>query len=170
MFENPIDFDISRFKASSRNLSKESEDETRRMVEQALGGLEEKGAKYVDKKVRYAGQTYTIKERVDPDTFSRKRARTSLTGVQTLDDIVTNLNKEISINSIQKSQSDWTQFRQMAGLESHLERQRKHGYISKVAFLQKADWKLHEKELEIKRKGGSSSHAGGDNAGGSGSH
>ncbi|KAJ1607904.1 hypothetical protein OJ253_2137 [Cryptosporidium canis] len=152
VFENPVEFDISKFKTSSRNLSKESEAETRRMVEQAIGGLEEKGAKYIDKKVKYAGQTYTIKERVDPETFSRKKARASLTGVQALDDIVASINKEISINSIQKSQSDWTEFRQMAGLESQLERQRKHGYISKAAFLQKADWKLHEKELEIRRR------------------
>ncbi|KAJ1607381.1 hypothetical protein OIY81_2953 [Cryptosporidium canis] len=157
VFENPVEFDISKFKASSRNLSKESEAETRRMVEQAIGGLEEKGAKYIDKKVKYAGQTYTIKERVDPETFSRKKARASLTGVQALDDIVASINKEISINSIQKSQSDWTEFRQMAGLESQLERQRKHGYISKAAFLQKADWKLHEKELEIRRRGANSS-------------
>ncbi|PPS96378.1 BCNT-C domain containing protein [Cryptosporidium hominis] len=160
VFENPINFDISKFKISSRNLSKESEEETRRMIEEALGSLEEKGVRYIDKKVKYAGETYTIKEKVDPKTFSRKKARTSSTGMQALDEIVANLNKEININSIQKSHSDWTEFRQMAGLESQLERQRKHGYISKTAFLQKADWKLHEKELEIKRRSGGNNNIG----------
>ncbi|OII72200.1 uncharacterized protein cubi_01533 [Cryptosporidium ubiquitum] len=154
VFENPRNFDILKFKASSRNLSKESEEETRRMIEQALGSLEEKGVQYIDKKVKYAGETYTIKEKVDPETFLKKKARVSSTGMQALDEMVESLNKEISINSIQKSHSDWTEFRQMAGLESQLERQRKHGYISKAAFLQKADWKLHEKELEIKRRSG----------------
>ncbi|KAH8581518.1 bucentaur or craniofacial development domain-containing [Cryptosporidium sp. chipmunk genotype I] len=128
------------------------------MIEQALGSLEEKGVRYIDKKVKYAGETYTIKEKIDPETFSRKKARACSTGMQALDEIVASLNKEISINSIQKSHSDWTEFRQMAGLESQLERQRKHGYISKAAFLQKADWKLHEKELEIKKRNGGNSN------------
>lgn len=141
-------------------MSKELEEETRRMIEQALGSLEEKGVRYIDKKVKYAGETYTVKERIDPETSSKKKARISSTGMQALDEVIDSLNKEITINSIQKSHSDWTEFRQMAGLESQLERQRKHGYISKTAFLQKADWRLHEKELEIKRRSGTGNNYG----------
>ncbi|KAH8738983.1 hypothetical protein FG386_003308 [Cryptosporidium ryanae] len=141
------------------------------LVEKALGSVSEKGVRYVDKKVRYAGETFVIRERVGIDDSScetgTKRQKKSLVsldksgggtgGMAALDEIVSKISREVNINSIQKSQSDWSEFRQMAGLESQLEKQRKHGYISKTAFLQKTDWKLHEKELEIRRKTDSSS-------------
>lgn len=160
MFENPIEFNISKYKQISRSLDKETEDETREMIEKALGNIDNKNVNYVERTVRYAGETYTIKEKIDPNTHSRKSRKISnevsksMTGMASLDKIISELEKSTSINSIQKSQSDWLEFRQMAGIESQLERQRKYGYISKAAFLQKADWKLHEKELELKRKTG----------------
>ncbi|KAH7647276.1 hypothetical protein FG379_002419 [Cryptosporidium bovis] len=147
-------------------MNDEMENDTKMLVEKALGSMNEKGIRYVDKKVRYAGETFVLRERVGIDGSSSgtatKKPRKILNsldngggntgGMAALDEIVSKITKYAGINSIQKSQSDWSEFRQISGLESQLEKQRKYGYISKTAFLQKTDWKLHEKELELRKK------------------
>ncbi|KAL7065673.1 hypothetical protein ACR3K2_38820 [Cryptosporidium serpentis] len=153
-----LNLDIMSYKNNYRNIKNISSDETHELVRSALGSAINKNPIYIEKQVRYAGKSFKIREKMDELSYNKHKKgnqfiENALSGkLSILDNIVSKITKESSINSIQKSHSDWSEFKQMAGIESQLEQQRKHGYLSKTAFLQRADWRQHEMELEVKRR------------------
>ncbi|EEA06123.1 uncharacterized protein CMU_018800 [Cryptosporidium muris RN66] len=153
-----LDLDIMSYKNNCRDIKNISSDETHELVRSALSNAIDKNPIYIEKQVRYAGKSFKIREKVEKLSYNKHKKgnqfiENALSGkLSVLDDIVSKITKESSINSIQKSHSDWSEFKQMTGIESQLEQQRKYGYLSKTAFLQRADWRQHEIELEAKRR------------------
>lgn len=146
------------YKNSCRNIKNISSDGIHELVKSALGNAIDKNPIYIEKQVRYAGKLFKIREKVEKLSYDKHKKgnqfiENALSGkLSVLDVVVSKITKESSINSIQKSHSDWSEFKQMTGIESQLEQQRKYGYLSKTAFLQRADWRQHEMELEAKRR------------------
>eukprot|EP00921_Rhytidocystis_pertsovi_P017266 GHVQ01027132.1.p1 GENE.GHVQ01027132.1~~GHVQ01027132.1.p1 ORF type:complete len:136 (-),score=13.27 GHVQ01027132.1:274-681(-) len=69
-----------------------------------------------------------------------------------LDHYISKLDQPTAINSVQKSEADWIKFKEATGLEESLRRGRRDGFLEKKAFLNAAELKEHEREVEAKRR------------------
>jgi len=65
-------------------------------------------------------------------------------------DILTEKKKKMS--TLEKSKLDWEGFKTKEGLTDELDKNKKSGYLDKVAFLQRADWNQFEMERGVRQK------------------
>ena len=50
-----------------------------------------------------------------------------------------------------KSRVDWDTYKTKEGIAEELEQKAKNGYLEKVDFLERVDWRSHELELQNKK-------------------
>jgi len=56
------------------------------------------------------------------------------------------------MSTLEKSKLDWEGFKTKEGLTDELDKNKKSGYLDKVAFLQRADWNQFEMERGVRQK------------------
>eukprot|EP00922_Rhytidocystis_sp_ex-Travisia-forbesii_P003261 GHVS01004776.1.p1 GENE.GHVS01004776.1~~GHVS01004776.1.p1 ORF type:complete len:299 (-),score=72.10 GHVS01004776.1:150-1046(-) len=150
-------FSIRDFKKKCR----EADYEERDLIRQAVNQVDNAGKVSVDKTIRYAGKTYTIQQKMERNSSqylyhqrmkeaeARKTAGGQMSG---LDDILKKYDQHTSINAVQKSEADWITFKDKTGIEDDLSATRKDGFLQKRSFLNIAELRQHEKELQLKRR------------------
>ena len=67
-----------------------------------------------------------------------------------MNDILAGLKKG-QISTTAKSRGQWDSYKKEAGIDDELKQKAKDGYIVKQEFLERVDWRTHEKELENKK-------------------
>ena len=67
-----------------------------------------------------------------------------------MNDILAGLKKG-QISTTAKSRGQWDSYKKDAGIDEELKQKAKDGYIVKQEFLERVDWRTHEKELENKK-------------------
>ena len=67
-----------------------------------------------------------------------------------MNDILAGLKKG-QISTTAKSRGQWDSYKKEAGIDEELKQKAKDGYIVKQEFLERVDWRTHEKELENKK-------------------
>ena len=70
-----------------------------------------------------------------------------------MNDILAGLKKG-QISTTAKSRGQWDSYKKEAGIDEELKQKAKDGYIVKQEFLERVDWRTHEKELENKKEVG----------------
>ncbi|KAL8439945.1 hypothetical protein Efla_004870 [Eimeria flavescens] len=111
--------------------------------------------KVVSKTVRFAGRDFQIEQRLSAAEFAahekaqqkQVKVRGDLEALEALDRA---LGGATSINSVQKSRADWSQFKEKAGLEEELKRGK--GYLERQAFLANTTWAIHQQNVELRRQ------------------
>eukprot|EP00916_Digyalum_oweni_P019632 GHVL01032746.1.p1 GENE.GHVL01032746.1~~GHVL01032746.1.p1 ORF type:complete len:267 (-),score=54.72 GHVL01032746.1:397-1197(-) len=111
--------------------------------------------------VRFAGQTVEMKRRVDKNSLQHQQLkrkqkildRNAVGGaIGNLNNMIKGLTNPKSVNSVDKSLSEWRNFKGDEGLENELKKQRQDGYLTKQAFLQRTDLNQWENEQMVKKK------------------
>ncbi|CDJ64101.1 hypothetical protein, conserved, partial [Eimeria necatrix] len=92
--------------------------------------------KTITKTVRFAGREFQVEEKVSAERFAAlektQKKNVEVKGnLQALDALDKALTNAASINSVQKSRADWSQFKEKAGIEEELKRGR--GYAAAAA-------------------------------------
>ncbi|XP_026193923.1 craniofacial development protein 1 [Cyclospora cayetanensis] len=125
------------------------------------GALRDAGAalseKTITKTVRFAGREFQIEEKVSAERFAafekrQQKQHVQVKGkLQALDALDKALGSAATVNSVQKSRADWSQFKEKAGIEDELRRGRGQLVDSPalITFLRKAPvfpvtWHTHE--------------------------
>eukprot|EP00382_Lankesteria_abbotti_P002811 CAMPEP_0113845860 /NCGR_PEP_ID=MMETSP0372-20130328/988_1 /TAXON_ID=340204 /ORGANISM="Lankesteria abbotti" /LENGTH=271 /DNA_ID=CAMNT_0000814943 /DNA_START=105 /DNA_END=920 /DNA_ORIENTATION=+ /assembly_acc=CAM_ASM_000359 len=149
-------FDIQQFKKISRSQETSSRSETDTSFEDGLLSADV----LVNQVVRYAGQTVTIQKKVPKSSTMHKNHlnkmaadnNTQRRDVQSVQSLLNDFGKTRNITTVEKSLSDWQEFKDTTGLEDTLRQNRKDGFLGRQAFLAVAEERMHQQLSDGKRR------------------